>query len=58
MKVLNSTDFGPEGNIGKSILIVAGVAKLLMYSCADFTVVDAVVDATLRYHEIFYAKED
>ncbi|KAK3721507.1 hypothetical protein LTR37_003063 [Vermiconidia calcicola] len=38
VKVLVSTDFGPEGNV-------------------DFSAVDAVVDATHRYHEIFYEKE-
>ncbi|KAK3648575.1 hypothetical protein LTR56_004346 [Elasticomyces elasticus] len=38
VRVMASTDFGPEGGI-------------------DFASVDAVVDATHRYHEIFYEKE-
>ncbi|KAK4963617.1 hypothetical protein LTR10_001246 [Elasticomyces elasticus] len=38
VRVMASTDFGPEGAI-------------------DFASVDAVVDATHRYHEIFYEKE-
>ncbi|KAK3059086.1 hypothetical protein LTR09_000652 [Extremus antarcticus] len=38
VKVMASTDFGPEGGI-------------------DFNAVEAVVDATHRYHEIFYDKE-
>ncbi|KAF2216527.1 hypothetical protein CERZMDRAFT_93816 [Cercospora zeae-maydis SCOH1-5] len=39
IRVLASTDLGPEGNI-------------------DFNAIDAVVDATHRYHEIFYAKDE
>ncbi|KAF7194102.1 Replication factor A protein 3, partial [Pseudocercospora fuligena] len=39
VKVLASTDFGPENNI-------------------DFNAIDAVVDATHRYHEIFYQKDE
>ncbi|GAB1733857.1 hypothetical protein KC343_g9581 [Hortaea werneckii] len=38
VKVMASTDMGPEGNI-------------------DFNAVEAVVDATHRYHEIFYNKD-
>ncbi|KAI7460427.1 hypothetical protein KC351_g17256, partial [Hortaea werneckii] len=38
VKVMASTDMGPEGNI-------------------DFYAVEAVVDATHRYHEIFYNKD-
>ncbi|GAB7328924.1 hypothetical protein MBLNU13_g00783t1 [Cladosporium sp. NU13] len=38
VRVMASTDFGPEGNI-------------------DFNAVEAVVDATHRYPEMFYSKE-
>lgn len=50
-----STDFGPEGGIGVSCLWCYVNLKLMVH--ADFNAVEAVVDATHRYHEMFYEKD-
>lgn len=74
VRVMASTDFGPEGNIGKFLTwwasldrnvmvafvvyaaIPTGYARLLT-KWLDFNAVEAVVDATHRYPEMFYSKE-
>lgn len=58
VKVLASTDFGPESSIGKSGFQDDWKRERLIDEVPlDFDAVDAVVDATHRYHEIFYEKQ-
>ncbi len=61
IKVMAATDFGPEGNIGRpprlGLLPHGEIVLLMRWLWADFDVVDAVVDATHRYHEIFYQRD-
>lgn len=60
VKVLASTDFGPESNIGTALTNRReGPEKMLLLTrIADFNAIDAVVDATHRHHEIFYPKNE
>ncbi|KAK5167602.1 uncharacterized protein LTR77_007301 [Saxophila tyrrhenica] len=58
VKVMASTDFGPEGQIGQSLFLLdAKGLRAVLTRWIDFAAVEAVVDATHRYHEIFYDKE-
>ena len=57
-----STDMGPEGNIGELSKLQTGSIKYEERTnanlvTADFNAVEAVVDATHRYHGMFYDKE-
>lgn len=59
VKVYQATDFG--SNIGKledlgTLLCFRRLANILLV--IDFTAVEAVVDATHRYKEIFYDGND
>jgi len=60
VRVMASTDFGPEGNIGEFFLGLLTVEPAFVRANArlsDFNAVEAVVDATHRYPEMFYSKE-
>lgn len=56
VRVLACTDFGPEGNIG--IISLRFCMDNRADDLQDFKAVEAVVDATHRYHEIFYEKQE
>jgi len=58
VRVLTSTDFGE--NIGKStswVLSPVSGSQTNKSSHTDFSLAEAVVDATHRHSEIFYSKE-
>ena len=55
VRVMASTDMGPEGSIGMFTGVCEGLNRGLT-RFADFDAVEAVVDATHRYSEIFYSK--
>lgn len=61
VKVFQATDFG--SNIGKGIFLSASLRQPKGYVLthggnSDFNAVEAVVDATHRYKEIFYESND
>jgi hypothetical protein len=54
-----STDMGPQQNIGKSRLFETSyAAESVLTRSLDFSAYEALVDATHRYHEIFYEKQN
>ena len=65
VRVMASTDFGPEGNIGECEAFDRagreshpGRPLVFMLTIEpDFNAVEAVVDVTHRYPEMFYPKE-
>ncbi len=57
VKVYQATDFGSDmGNASRRRHDLGGVADTLCNS--DYNAVEAVVDATHRYKEIFYDSND
>jgi replication factor A3 len=58
IRVMASTDMGPEGNVGMCLTYTHNIVFVSSHHCPDFNAIEAVVDATHRYHEIFYERQE